>query len=360
MKAGTKSHTSFIDLFPTPRILEMPYVGLDISDEVVRYVELKRKGSTFELGLYGEEFLEKDIVEEGYIKDKAKLTEVLKRIQQKHNLRFIKASLPEEKSYLFKTEIPMMDETDIRGALQFKIEENVPVALADAVYDYQIIKKPMPGDKTIQVSVTVVHVKVVSSYLDVFTGANLVPIELQVESQALAHAAVPHTEGESYILVSMRDTRTVLSIVSGQDVLFTSTIHIGGDAILESLQKNLNINKAEAQNIRKGKEVRESNEMFLSLVSAATALRDEVQKLLAYWASHSHEHGRANKLDKIIISGSDAMLGLDDYLSRSLDIKAEVADPWVNILSIKNYIPPLTLREALNYLPALGLALPYD
>jgi len=360
MKEGKIAHTSFLDLFPTPRTLEMPYVGLDISDEVVRFVELKRKGSCFELGLYGEERLEKDIVEEGYIKDKTKLTEALKRIQQKHNLHFIKASLPEVKSYLFKTEIPMMDEVDIRGALQFKIEENVPVALADAVYDYQIIKKPQPGDKTIQVSVTVVHMKVVSSYLEVFKGANLMPIELQIESQALAHAAVPHTLGKTYILISMRDTRTVLSIVINREVLFTSTLHIGGDAISASLQKNLNIDKLEAEKIRTGKEVRESNDMFLSLVSAATALRDEVQKLLAYWASHSQEHGYPNNVEKIIISGSDAMLGLDDYLGRSLEIKAEVADPWINILSIKNYIPPLTLREALNYLPALGLALPYD
>jgi Tfp pilus assembly PilM family ATPase len=183
---------------------------------------------------------------------------------------------------------------------------------------------------------------------------------LQIESQALAHAAVPHTAGANHILVSMRDTRTVLSIVSGGEVLFTSTLPIGGNAIAASLQKNLNIDKREAEKIRQGKEVRESNEMFLSLVSAATAVRDEVQKLLAYWASHSHEHGQSNIIEKIIISGSDAMLGLDDYLGRSLELKAEIANPWVNILSVKKYIPPLTLREALNYLPALGLALPYD
>jgi type IV pilus assembly protein PilM len=360
MKEGFKSHTRFVDLFPPPRMLEMPSVGFDISDDVIRFVELKRKGSSFELGLYGEEPLEKDIIEEGYIKDKAKLTAALAAIQKKHNLQFIKASLPEEKSFLFKTEIPMMDEADIRGALQFKIEENVPVSLADAVYDYRILKKPMPGDKTIQVSVTVVHMKVVSSYLDAFKGANLTPIEFQIESQAIAHAAVPRARGDTYILVAMRDTRTVLAIVSGGEVLFTSNIPIGGQAIADSLGKNLNIGKEEVEKIRKGKEVRESNEMFLSLVSAATALRDEVQKLLTYWNSHSQEYGHDNTIRKIIISGSDAMLGLDDYLSRSLEMKAIVADPWINILSIKNYIPPLTLREALDYMPALGLALPYD
>jgi type IV pilus assembly protein PilM len=356
-----KTHrSSFLDIFPTPRFLEMPYVGLDISDHALRFVELKRVGQRFELGHYGSENFAKDIIEEGYIKDRVKFTEVLTSFQKKYNLSFIKASLPEEKSYLFKTEIPMMDESDIRDALQFKIEENVPISLADAVYDYRILKIPEPGDKTLKVSVTVVHTKMVGSYLEAFKSAGLTPLELQVESQALAHAAIPYDASETFILISMRENRTVLAIVSQQEVQFTSTLAIGGDTIAASIGKNLNVDAAEIEKIREGKEVRESNEMFLSLVNAASALRDEVQKLLAYWDNHSQEHGHNRTIEKIIISGSDALLGLDDYLSRSLDMKASIADPWVNILKVKDYIPPLTLREALDYLPALGLALPYD
>ena len=356
-----KSHrTSFLDIFPTPRFLEMPTVGLDISDHMIRFIELKRVSSRFELGRYGKEVLPKDVIEEGYIKDKKKFIEILSSIQQKYNLSFIKASLPEEKSYLFKIELPMMDEHDIRGALQFKIEENVPISLADAVYDYRILKTPQPGDKTLRVSVTVVHTKVVSSYLEAFNAAKLTPVELQIESQAFSHAAIPNDALETYILISMRENRTVLAIVSEREVQFTSTLAIGGDSIADSIGKNLNVDAAEVEKIREGKEVRESNEMFLSLVNAASALRDEVQKLLAYWDNHSQEHGHNRTIEKIIISGSDAMLGLDDYLSRSLNMKATIADPWVNILKINDYIPPITLREALDYLPALGLALPYD
>ena len=132
------------------------------------------------------------------------------------------------------------------------------------------------------------------------------------------------------------------------------------DSIAESLKRNLNILPPEVEKIRQGKESRESNEIFLSLVSAATALRDEVQKLIAYWISHSEEHGRTQNIAGVIISGADAMLGLDDYLARSLDIKVTIADPWLNILKVEDCVPSLTLREALDYMPALGLALPYD
>ena len=186
-------HTLFHDLFPPPRFLEMPSVGLDISDDAIRFVEIKRKGSCFELGMHGEAPLPKEVVEQGYISNMPKFIEVLSSLQKKYNLHFVKASLPEQKSYLFKIEIPMMEEIDIRGALQFKIEENVPVSLADAIYDYRIIKHPEPGDKTLHLSVTVVHKKVVSSYLEALKSAKLVPVELQIESQAIAHVAVPNT-----------------------------------------------------------------------------------------------------------------------------------------------------------------------
>jgi len=204
------------------------------------------------------------------------------------------------------------------------------------------------------------HIKAVMSYLNVFKDAGLVPLMFQVESQAIAHAALSANVDETYILVAIRGQRTVLSIVSQGEVQFTSTLHVGGDSIAAALEKNLKIESPEVEKIRQGKEARESNEMFLSLVSSATALRDEVQKLVAYWVNHSEEHGHNQEIAGIIISGADAMLGLDNYLASSLGVKVTVANPWLNILKVEDYIPALTLREALDYMPALGLALPYD
>lgn len=360
MRDARAFYTSFNEIFPPPRFLEMPSVGLDMSDQTIRFVELRRYHFGFRLGVYGEEKIPTDVVEEGYIKDKPKLTEILSALKKKYRLRFIKASLPEEKSYLFKTRIPLMSSSDMRASLRFKIEENVPVPLDKAVFDYRIITPPKPGDSTVLVSVTVMHAKAVSSYLGVFKGAGLVPLSFQVESQAIAHAALANDVNETYILVAVRGRRTVLSIVSQGEVQFTSTLHVGGDSIAESMKKNLNILGPEVEKIRQGKEERESNEMFLSLVSAATALRDEVQKLITYWINHSEEHGYNQNIAGIIISGADAMLGLDDYLARSLDLKVTIANPWLNILKIEDFVPALTLREALDYMPALGLALPYD
>lgn len=183
----------FSAVFPPPRFLEMPSVGFDISDEVIRFAELKRSGSHYDIGIFGAEPLPKDIIEEGYIKDKEGFAKVLGSLRKKHNLTFIKASLPDEKAYLFKTQIPVMDEMDIRGAIQYKIEENVPLSLKDAVFDYRIISRSQKADDGslhMDVGVTVMHAKVVTNYINAFHAAGLIPLELRTEAQAIAHTII--------------------------------------------------------------------------------------------------------------------------------------------------------------------------
>jgi type IV pilus assembly protein PilM len=351
------AHRLFSDLFPPPRYLTMPAVGLDISDTVVRFAELKKRKTGYELGQFGEEKLAENVIEEGYVKDKEALTKALKNIKAKYKLHFVRASLPEEKAYLFRTQIPYMDYADIRGAVYYKLEENVPVPLADAVFDYRFIREPKRGDAVIDLSVTVIHQKVVNSYLEVLKDAGLVPTEMRIESQAITHVAVPESNTDTCIVVAVREAKTVFALVSNDVIHFSSTVAIGGVSIGDSISKNFSIGAEETKKIRQGKEVKESNEMFLSLVNAASVVRDEIQKLFAYWDSRD---GEKQPIKSIIICGSDALLGLDEYLARSLEVPVRIANVWTNIAKMKDYVPPITNRDSLDYASALGLALPYD
>jgi len=358
MSSAQKHHkTQLLDFFPPPQFLLMSSVGVDLSDEAVRFLQLKPRGSYVELGMFGEQKIPRGLIEEGYIKDKRGLIDVLKNFQQSHGFKFIKASLPEEKAYLFRTSVPMMDEGDIHDALQFKIEENVPVGLRDAVYDYRFLKKPESHDKELHLNVTVMHIKVVSSYLEVFAAAGFTPLKLHVESQAVARSIIGTNEPGTFIIVALRETKTILAIVSDAEVQFTSTIPIGGRSIIEAIKKNFSVNEDEAEKIRSGKELKESTEMFLSLVSAATALRDEIQKLYAYWDSRSGEIGRGQNIQEVRLAGADALLGLDHYLGRSLNVPVSIADPWKNVYTSHDGIPPLTRRESLDFVSAIGLSL---
>jgi type IV pilus assembly protein PilM len=351
----------FFELFPPPHFLEMHAIGLDISDEAVRFVELKRAGKGFELGVFGQKKIPPDIIEEGYIKNKVELTKILRSIQEEHGFHFVRASLPEEKTYLFRTQIPFVAEGDVRNVLKFKIEENVPVSLNDAVYDYRVVKKPQEGDATIELGVAVIHNKVVSSYLSAIEDAGLMTLSFQVESQAIVRTLIAPSDMDTCIIVAVRETKTVLAIVSQGAIQLTSTLPIGGTSIAASIKKTFSVDDAGAERIRQGKEVKASTEMFMSLVNAASVVQDEIQKLFTYWEGHMEKEGRRDQVIKrIILAGADTLLGLDQYLAQSFNIPILIANVWKNILSVDDYVPPISHRESLDYAAALGLALPYD
>lgn len=346
-----------LDLFPPPKFLAMPAVGLDVADEMVRFVGLKRVWSGYEIDMYGARTIPTDVIEEGYIKNKAALVGILSDLRKQYSLSFVNASLPEEKAYLFKTQLPPMNEADIRNALRFKIEENVPISLQDAIFDYRLIDAA--GTNTnkdhLDISVTVIHSKVVTNYLEAFHAAGLVPLELKLESQAIAKVAIPRDRTATLILVMVRETKTVVAIVSRGIVQFSTTIAVGGRSITESIKKNFSVGEREAEDIREGRAEPGKDEMFMALANSASVLRDEIQRFILYWQSHNDGGG---SIAGVILAGSDVLLGLDEYLARSLDIPVSVAQPWDNILSTERYLPAIVLREALDYLPALGLALP--
>jgi Tfp pilus assembly PilM family ATPase len=322
--SSSLSRKIFSDFFPPPKFLQMPTVGLDITDDIIRYVELKHVGSHFEVGVYGEVAIPEGVIEEGYIKDKMALTGILSTIQKQHGFRFVVSSLPEEKSYLFKTSVPMMPEKDIRNALQFKIEENVPIALADAIFDYNLIKTPQKGDAELELAVTAIHSKVVSYYLEVIHAAGFVPLRLMTESQAIARVVISHTDPHTYIVVALRKTKAIFLIMSGGTVHFTSTVALAAEGTTSG--------------------------QVLVLV------HDEIQKLLSYWQSH----GGGTSVEQIIISSSSSLDLLATQIAHATGIPVQAADAWKNIAPVGEYLPEITHTESQEYIPALGLALPYD
>ena len=80
--------SSFFKFFPPPRFLEMPAVGLDISDEAIRFAGLKRGHGGFVLGTYGEESIQPGIVVQGEIRKPEELSDILARLGKEYQFSF--------------------------------------------------------------------------------------------------------------------------------------------------------------------------------------------------------------------------------------------------------------------------------
>ncbi|MBU4480419.1 pilus assembly protein PilM [Patescibacteria group bacterium] len=354
----------FLKYFPTPDFLKMPSIGLDISDNSVRFVSFIDYKKTNALGKFGKIDLPKGVVSRGEIKDKSKLVEILKAVKKDFSSNFVRVSIIENNSYIFKTQISKtedMDYEEMKGLLNFKLEQNVPIKPEEAVFDFDIISET---ESNFDLAVTVLPKKLVEEFIEVFDEVGLTPLSFEVEAQAVARSVIENKNKRTFMVVDFGEERTGVSIVSDGIVQFTATIDIGGDGLTQSIKKDLNISETEAEKIKKEKgfvKINSDNELFFSMLNTMAVLKDEINKYLAYWHTHKDNiiEGKTIKLvEKIILCGSEGSLkGLDDYLSLGVSLDVEKANVWVNKFKFDDFVPEMDFSESLGYSAAIGLAM---
>lgn len=350
--------------FPTPEFLSMSHVGVDISPTAIRFIGLKKTPHGLTLTGFGEQPLPAVIDDVENIHTNEYIIDALKKLQKTHKLSFVEIAVPEEEAYLFTTDVPDGDEAALRSNIEFHLEENVPLALEDALFEYYVISRNLKAN-TVQVAVSVIPVSVAENYIKLFTSCGMTPVSLLIENQALSKAIIKNGDKHSYLVVNLGLKKTVLSVVSDDAVQFTSTVHIGSEDFTQAIMKEFNVSKEEAEKIKieKGFSRSKDNEsLFLSLINTVSALKDEISRIYIYWQSYQDKMKNVRVIDPIthvILAGKDASLvGFTEYLAVSLKVQVELANVWTNVLSFDTEIPPVEYLESLNYGTAIGLALP--
>lgn len=353
--------STFIErLFPEPKLLNVSFGGIDISDHSVRYCSLVPKGGHLEVGVHGETRIPDGVVAGGSILMPEELVKVLVGIQKESKLTFIRASLPEEHAYIFEMSLPRVQEEEIRGSIELQLEEHVPISNEEALFDYEIVSEDADG---YLLAVTVFPRAVAEMYLTVFTEAGFTPLTFTIESQAFSRAILPKNTKGTHMIVDFGESRSGISIVVNNRVSFTATIDVGGGKFTKSIASSFNVGREEADALKRKHgfaQVDDEGKKVFDLISKdVTALAEEIQRHYIYWHTHKDERGRERPaIEKIIFCGGDSNLkGAVEYFGSVLRIPTERANVWVNIASFDEYVPPIPFNDSQTYATALGLCL---
>lgn len=338
----------------------MPAVGVHVSERAVRFIELEaRKGILF-VKRWGEKKLPVGVIQNGEIAKREELVSCLAALREELGTPYIHAALPEEKAYLFATEIPRVEKKEIRGAIEFLLEENVPIKPQEAIFDYELVH--VPAKDNFEVSVSVLPEGVVKSYFDLYEEAGFNPLLFVVDVQAIAEAVVPVRDMRTHFVAHISEVKTTLSIVGQGVVYFTSTVAIGGETLTNIFEKELSLPKHKAEEEKRSGglvKAKKNMELFFSLMSSLSVLRDEMNRLGGYWENFKAERPNLPDVSGIIFSGSDAtMPGFVDYFSLLMKKPARCANVWANVHAVEDAIPPIPFAESLDYAAAIGLSLP--
>jgi len=340
------------EFFPTPRFLKFSYVGLDIGRESLHFAELISNGESFRLGRYGKRAFEasEDMATNESLKS------VLKEIRKNYGVKYVKVALPEEKTYLFTMEVTGDTPQEIKNNIEFHLEENVPIQDSEALFDYYILPK-----KDIKIAVvSVVPRDVVNQYSALLEECGMESVSFMLESGALSRAVVERNYVGTHLLVYLSREKTMLSVVEYGFVQFSSITNFGGAYLTSAIQKQFGVDVNEARKIKykEGlfKTSGEGESFSVGLASTISVLRDEIQRVSAFWLKQTD--GGGSPVEKITLCGKDASIpGFADYLSSSLKMPVEISDVWVNISYYSDVVPPISFEDSLAYATSLGLVL---
>jgi type IV pilus assembly protein PilM len=352
--------------FPPPRQLEPPALGIDISDQSLKYCRLLRRGQKLELDRYGEKAIPVGVLENGRIRQAGELVKVLTDLRQELKLPLgsaVSASLPEEQAFIVELNLPFMPASQWRESIELQLEEHVPLSVAEIIFDYEIIKPATRAGETTRLSVSVFPKTMAEAYWQALAEAGWWPTGFEIEAQAIVRAIVPPAAPGAFLVVDVGKTRTGFFVIEGGVVSFSSTIGtLGGDMITRSIQKNLNLeyDAAEKLKIAQGLLRTKNNEQLLyALAPLVSVLKDEINKLRNYWSGPAG--AQRPPLERLILSGGQATLpGLSEYFAAGVGLPAELADVWTNLLNPRQQKPPLDFNQSQKYATAIGLGLrPY-
>ncbi len=324
---GSLRRRTFFDYFPVPEFLLLSTSGISITDEDVKFIQLRGSiiGNELKLVHSGKLPLPEGTVDKGVVVDGSALKIAFNELGTRYGLQYVRATLPDEKAYLFTATIGRVPASQLENAVGFIIEENVPLSLSEAVFSYEVVDDRSPNE--IKITVAAMPQKVASAYIDIFESAGITPISFELESQAIARAVIERGEPRTTLLINLEAKKTGFYVVEDEVVQFSTTV---------------------------------SQDLSAENIYNYHDLKLELKKVLAFWNARIDKHGRVGKkIERVIFCGNVVEHhAVVEALTAECPIEAELGDAWVNIDNYPKNMNQDFFKESLEYSAAIGVALP--
>ncbi|MCX6786257.1 MAG: pilus assembly protein PilM [Candidatus Kaiserbacteria bacterium] len=347
--------------FAPPKYLAFPYSGIDLSTSGVKMVRLTETAHGLILSKYSEERLPPSAFVDGEIVDRAAVIQALATAARTASVSSVNVALPESKSFLFETTISGSTKSELRIAIEQRLDELIPLPPQETVFDF--VETGCGGKGDTHIAGIGFARRIVDNTLSVFDQTPLQVRALEGETFAMARALLPRGDESTALIIDIGKTTTKIAIVANRIPRFATTIGIGGHALTLAVQKHFGVTEAEARKVKaeRGIVPAPGNEDYLaSMLSTVSAIRDEISHCLDYWQEKaSLEHAHEPVSHAILAGGNASIRGLPEYLEGAFKISVTTGDVFTNLASRDVWIPSLDYTESLAYATAIGLAL-YD
>lgn len=220
---------------------------------------------------------------------------------------------------------------------------------------HQFGKKDSLAKNNLKILLTAAPRSLVEKYIRIFKAADLELMSLETEAFALERSLSGNDPAPVMIIDIGALTSDVCLIDNGIPIL-TRSIDVGGLAITKAVMNSLNVDLARAEQFKRdiGFSAAGPSDLPDIIKNTINPIINEVKYCLDIYFSQSNH---SKTMEKIILTGGSSYLpDLPKYLTKLLDLKVIIGDPWDRV------VYPMELKPVLDeigprFSVAVGLAM---
>jgi type IV pilus assembly protein PilM len=275
-------------------------------------------------------------------------------------------------------EFPIIDPKELRSAIEFQAQETIPIPLAEAILDFQVLSTT-PGDGEgagrQQVLIVAAQRDMVQQFMLVAKKAGLSVEGIDLQAFALMRSVAPpvafvdqgapQADGAS-ALINIGAGISNIVVASGGQPQFTRVVNLGYESLVQAIMQNRGISHQEADLLRltvglSGSAAAAADledatvgEIHQVLDAGCEAFADEIRRSIDYY----HSMQQDAPIARILISGEGALTrNMPDFLAAALHLPVALGNPLQHIAENSSKLPQQELELIAPRLAiALGLA----
>ncbi|MFC1808986.1 type IV pilus assembly protein PilM [Candidatus Omnitrophota bacterium] len=309
------------------------HVGIDIGTHAIKVVQLQESQKNISLVKFGYKELSSSL-EGDHITQKNELIrhslrDLLKELKIKTDRVSVTISDSAVTTQLIN--VLRLAEDELIRAVKWQAEKYISYPIEDAVVDFQPLAMTTGNDSDrMDISLILAHKDTINRYIEILHDLNMTPVALDITPCALlkAHLKTSQADPEKMIaLIDIGATRSILSIVKGEALLFLRVIDIGGNDFTHEISAGRNISFHEAEELKKTSSINGDGALYPHIEAPLTQLIGDINRSFAY----CEVEVLIERVNQAIIFGGGALLkGLDAVMAEKLGLPVELGNICAN------------------------------
>jgi type IV pilus assembly protein PilM len=342
-------------------------IGLDIGSTAARAAEINVSSDPPSLIRAAQVPMQAGAVENGEVKDPQAVAEALKELWRRGGFkgRQVYMGVGNQRVVVREVALPWLPIKELRQALPFQVQEFIPIAVEDAVLDFDPLDEfEQEGRRMIRVLLVAAQKAMVNALVQTAQAARLEPVGLDLTPFALIRA-VGETNGGPVMaeagdeaVVDVGADITSICVHEHTVPRFVRILPSGGNDITLAVSRALSIQEDVAERLKRGEAVEGAPSVEdASRVAAGRAVTfvDEIRSSLEFYTAQSP----GAKVARLTVTGGGSKLaGFLQLLGQRMSAAVDRGHPFGRVR------PDLDLSEGALadaeplLAVAVGLALP--